>query len=102
LRGGTRLLGAEVLLQGLILEAAHATEEIDLVGTQADGRGKYAFRQRQPGRRNDGGQPLPRGRTVGIDRRKEGGALDPEFRARLLDVEHGDAQIEVIRERQGD
>ena len=102
LRAAACLLLREVLFQRRVGEAAHATEQIQLVGRDADsglinvaGKG---LRREGLGRR----QFFAREAGGSIDCRQQVGTLDPVLRARQLNIKHRYAQVAVIGERGGD
>jgi hypothetical protein len=98
-------LGAQVLLQGRLGQAAHLAKEIQLVGHAQAGRVLAAqlplttalAAGAQIVRRAGG--VLAAGR---VHAGHERGALDAVLRARLLDIERRDAQVAVVGQRQRD
>ena len=70
LRGAARLLGGQELLQRLFLQAAHAAEEVEFVGADADAEAVLVRRQRLAGRAHAGRRALCRQRTGRGDRGK--------------------------------
>ena len=98
-----RLLGGEVLLQRLVLQAAHPAEQVELVGADAEADVVLLDRSRLPrsARRVSGTRwmvPAP----LAFDRREQLGALDLVLRPGSLDVEGRDPQVAVVLQGQGD
>src|SRR5690606_9838882 len=94
----TRLLGAEVELQRLLVEAADAAEEVELPGRHAESGAVLTADRRLAGGAEVGRQALRALAPAGADRGVEVGALDAVLGARALDVERGHAQVAVVVE----
>ncbi len=104
LGGAAVFLGGEEGLQGLLVKAADATEEVHLVGRHADVGAVFGDVEgagdRETGRAGGGVAAGDAG--VSVDRGEQVGPLDAVLGARLGDVADGDAQIAVFPERQID
>ena len=89
----TTFLGGQIQRQSRVFEAGHAAKEIDLIR-----------RHRQPSGISAGdavaiGVRLAQAGDAGTDCRKLIGAADLKLGSGLLDGQHRDAQIAVIRQR---
>ena len=96
------LSGGEKLLQGLVLEASHPTEQVELVraDAEADSVLMEVHGKSRPGKVFR--QALVGGRGAGIDLREQIGALDLVLGPGPLDVQRRHAQIAVIGQGQTD
>jgi len=102
LRTAARFLGAEIGLQRLFFQAAHAAEEVQFVRREAEAGAVLAADRRLAGGVEVARHALRALAAAGGDGREQVGALDAVQRARALDVERGDAQVAVVFEREFD
>ncbi|MDT4853780.1 hypothetical protein FQZ97_880580 [compost metagenome] len=99
LRGAPRLFAGQVDFQRLLAEAAHATEQVQLIGADTEGRRVLAADPGASGLFDVRRQALPAAAAIRAERRQQVGALDAVLRAVGLDIQDGDAQIAVIHQR---
>lgn len=102
LRAALRLFGRQVLLQGLVAQAAQAAEEIEFPGGSAQGHPVLAGNRRTAGGRQVARQTLAGAATVHADPREQVGPLDAVLRPEGLDVQRGDPQVAVVFQRHAD
>jgi hypothetical protein len=94
-----RLFGREKQFERPGVEAAHTTEQVELVAG-ANTRRIVLDRCGRRGAVDRLWHALHRSARAGIDRGKRIRSLNPILRARTLDVEHRRAQVAVVFERQ--
>ena len=102
LRAAPHLFDRQILLQRLVLEAAHPPEHIELECIEAYARGPGIDHGVLSGRAQIVVQPGTGKACIGVDRWKLRGTLDPVLRARLIDRQRRDTQVTVVRQRQPD
>jgi hypothetical protein len=98
----SRFGGGEVRLQRLLVQVAHAAEEVELVARQADAGFVLMCRRGSPALRERGWRALRGRRRRGFHGREAIGTLDLVDRPRLLDLQRGHTQVAVVGERGGD
>ncbi|MCY1431161.1 hypothetical protein D9M71_471230 [compost metagenome] len=99
LRGTTRLLAGEVGFQGLLGQAAHAAEQVQLVGADAQGGRVLAGDARFARLRHVRRDMLAAAAAGGRNRREQVGALNAVLRTVGVEVQRRDAQVAVIDQR---
>ncbi len=99
LRGATRLLAGQVGFQGLLGQAAHAAEQVQLIGADAQGGRVLAGDARFARLRHVRRYALAAAAAGGRNRREQVGALDAVLSAVGVDVQSGNAQVAVVYQR---
>ena len=97
LHGAPRLLGGEILLQGLVLQALHPAEQVEFIGADPEADAVLIDGFGLTGGREVSGIRCLLPAAVASILRKQIGALDLVLGPRPLDVEGRDPQVAVVR-----